>query len=164
MKEAETEMLEKDWVLQGGMFAFFAAMLRGYFGDSMKTTAPDRGTIIEFVSAEYKVIDHYYTTPQSLYSVGTTMIYFKDIPIWWMSYGGFYQHEAIPFLKDALRATYEEKKFLGGRGPRTYLKDGLCYENIVAGDLKLFRGREEIRQQNPHQVLGFHEYQGMSLL
>lgn len=160
-------MVEKDWVLQGGVFAFFAAMMKGYAGDgtdAVKTITSDGGTIIEFVSAEYKVVDRYYTTPNSPYSVGTTMIYFENIPIWWMSYGGFYQDRAIPFLKAALGKTYEARTFLGGRGPRTYVGEGLCYENIFTGDVHNFKGREEIRNQNPYELLGFHEYLGMSLL
>lgn len=158
---------EKDWVLQGGMFAFFSAMMEGYVGggaDSGKTVTPDGETIIESARAEYRIIDRYHVVPQSPYSVGTTMIRFRDVPIWWISYGGFYQERAIPFLKAALSKTYEAGEFVGGRGPRTYTEGGMCYENIFRGDVHRFSGREEIRNQDPHELLGFHEYLGMSLL
>lgn len=168
---------------------FFAAMLAGYANsessdvvttkrqdgcsviefaqsDMTKIKSPDHYTTIEFTQGNYRVVDRYCTTPNTDHSAGTTTIFYADDPIWWMSYAGFYAERVIPFLKEALQRAYEESSFRGGRGPRIVRKDDplWIYQNRATGNFCHFKGREEIRYRTTLELLGFHEYLGMSLI
>jgi hypothetical protein len=172
-------MLDRDRavVLDGAKQAFFAALLAGYANDGIvpvaglvKTKTPDGYKTIEFTTGDYKVVDRYCTTPHSSYSAGTTTISWKDAPVWWMSYGGYYDKEAtIIFLKRVLRSTYELRVFMGGRGPEncTDVSADMTYSNNVDPnfhDFERFQGWEEIRDELTGRCLGYHEYMGMSLV
>lgn len=157
--------LDKSRVLTEAQKVFFLAMLAGYLGSgATKEKSADGEVTITWIQGDFRVLDRYYVTPFSTRSGGTTTIFYKEIPVWWMAYGGSYKEEAIPFLKEALALSYEDARFVGGRGPKSHRADGLDYRNVVQGNFAEFRGREEITAYNPRRSLGFHDYWGMSML
>jgi hypothetical protein len=145
---------------------FFAAMQDGY------AKSPKKGTISElpgsktipFELGEFKLLDCYLITPDTPHSFGQTIIWHKDVPVWTMSYQGWYLKNAISFLKQALGEAYNHSDFYGGRGPHFFTNDGMVYVNNVEApnDWKHFRGREEVFDRNGQSV-GWHEYQGLLL-
>jgi hypothetical protein len=161
-------LTNKEEVLEGAKQAFFKAMMDGYAGDrknSIKTTTPDGYKTIEFTDGEFKVVDRYCITPDSDHSAGTTTIFFKNVPVWWMSYGRRYPKNTISFLKEALKKAYGVGEFCGGRGPDFFTKDSLQYHNAWAGDFSRFQGGEEVfARLMVSELVGFHKYFGMSLL
>jgi hypothetical protein len=101
------------------------------------------------------------------------MIYHQGIPVWWMTYGGFYKPKTISFLKKVLAKNYREGIFLGGRGPRFFLdpETNIVYINNLQdgnnGDFENFAGIEHIydsRITGTNGLLGYHKYFGMSLI
>ncbi|MBU1557972.1 hypothetical protein KKC45_03360 [Patescibacteria group bacterium] len=130
---------------------------------------------IVFQKERFFYQDKYWVTPVSNSSAGTTTILFLYnriwIPVWWMSYGGEYPKEVIPFLKEALMENIRLKQFKGGRG-RCFFENSnypdLTYLNGDTGDFSSFRGRESIYKgfniSSTKKELGFHTYQGMSLI
>lgn len=145
---------------------FFKAMLEGYVFGVKKIRIPDLPgyKAIPFRDGDYYVLDHYCVTSNSLKSAGTTTIWYQDVPVWVMNYGGFYEESAISFLKSALRLQYEERQFNGGRGPLVHTDGTLIYRNMSSpNDFSGFQGRENIH--NVYGILlGYHDYWGMSLL
>ena len=128
---------------------------------------------IKFQKENFLYLDEYWITPANNKSAGTTAILYQYngmwTPVWWMSYGGEYQKEVIPFLKKAIRHNIKLRKFEGGRGPKTLevSNENLAYLNFSGGDFSSFSGNEYIRifQNNITKAkLGYHYYQGMSLL
>lgn len=166
---------QREEILNGAREMFFAAMLAGYASEkinlakiSAKILGKDGYKTITFLSGNYKVVDRYCVTPLSDFSAGTTTIFhrfrFKGrwIPVWWMSYSGHYPKEVIPFLKVALKQSYEKGEFAGGRGPKTlqFVKGKSdLYENHWVGDFHSFDGCESINCN-----AGFHKYFGMALI
>jgi hypothetical protein len=142
-------------------------MLSGYAGDGSGSTiakASDGYKNIELVREDFKVVDRYCKTAYSDGSAGTTTIFFKNAPVWWMSYAGYYPEKVIPFLKTALAKEYEDNRFAGGRGPRLCVAGGFIYQNFYSGSFTHFKGREEIHEHENGGLIGFHEYFGMALL
>ncbi len=166
---------EREEILKQAEEVFFLAMLDGYAGDrksSTKTVNPDGRKTITFVHRRFKVIDEYWTTPETDLSAGTTTILYQTestrfVPVWWMSYGGRYPKEVIPLLRQALKEEYQRKTFNGGRGPR-YMEFNktIEYNNWSKGDFQKFNGSECLRQYGCGSAseIGFHEFFGMSLL
>ncbi len=148
---------------------FFAAMNAGYAGDAVKTTIAEfpGSKVIPFHQGDYSVYDCYFTAKGSLHSSGMTVIWHKSQPVWSMQYQGWYQPEAIPFLKRALRANYERGVFLGGRGPARFAQGNLKYHNHLTVGREVFTrfaGQEVIsRIGSDADTIGWHEYQGMLL-
>lgn len=120
---------------------------------------------IPYRSEEWYLLDNYCTTPLSNKSVGTTTIWFHDVPVWVMHYSGWYDVSAIGILKRALQKTYRTGVFTGGRGPLVYAEETLIYHNKpTANCFEKFAGREDIFDAENGVMLGYHEYSGMSLL
>lgn len=148
---------------------FFAAMQDGYANDGnvrKSTIAKFHGSkMILFNQGDFKVQDTYLVVPDSSYSSGQTVILYKNDPVWSMSYQGWYDDAAIPFLKMALREAYCRQDFFGGRGPHFFAANGMAYINNVEppNDWWRFRGREEILAPDG-QNIGWHEYQGLLLV
>ena len=170
-------------ILLGAERVFFRAMLDGYVGgESQKSSiikTSDGYTTIRFFDGDYQVVDRYCVTPHSDCSAGTTTIFFKNEPVWWMSYHGSYPAEVIPFLKDVLLETYKGRLFIGGRGLRCLSNGTLEYlNNVRTESFNSFSGREEICRLTPkvikvggqkervisHTLLGYHEYSGLALI
>lgn len=162
---------------------FFEAMRKGYAGGAEKTSIPGlpgieaipykfdgKGYIVDFY-----LMDWYAAPEGSLKSAGSTMIWYKDQPVWVMHYGGFYQNKAIPFLKEALFTAYQRRMFYGGRGQSFYLNPEweMGYINrLASGDFfpmdieafESFEGREEIFDLQTSESLGWHRYWGCTLI
>jgi hypothetical protein len=167
----KTPKINRNVVLAGAEEAFFKAMIAGYAGGgktrglNVEVQKIRNGKMVIVRLKDYMVIDEWRTTPYSDCSAGTTTIFFRNAPVWWMSYGGSYSKEAIPFLKMALARAYEKGKFCGGRGPEQFKNGLFLYSNYVRlKDFTRFQGREEIRRLKVAEVLGFHEYLGMALI
>lgn len=174
---------EKEVVLKRAQKVFFKAMLAGYFGDgsdTTKTKTADGETIITYVSidGDFRVVDRYYTRPDSDCSAGTTTIFYQNLPTWWMSYSGEYPADIIPFLKEAVGSNYQKGIFNLGRGPSEYRNGDLhyhCRSNNPGTNntFDCFSGQEvvvrfEINKETGLRTivkgLGFHRFIGMSLI
>jgi hypothetical protein len=157
-------------ILEGAEEAFFVAMMDGYAGEkknSIKTTDSDGYKTITWEVGNYKVVDRYCVTPKSDFSAGTTTIFYRYnqwIPVWWMSYGGYYPGPLIYFLKKCLKTNYEKKVFMGGRGPSCVKGEtGESYINKATGDFDCFSGEEQINSDIAI-CKGYHKYFGMALI
>lgn len=157
---------------------FFEAMLAGWVSDNdviqkPETTIPNMSGIhtYEYEKGNFRLVDSYYSQGEK--SCGTTMIWYRGEPIWFMAYHGWYKPEAITTLKFALRDNYKEKVFEGGRGPGLFINSLLIYSNKqdpifpLDESFELFRGQEQIRrsvQEGPPILLGTHSYAGQALI
>lgn len=174
-------------ILDGAREAFFHAMLCGWASGSRNaveveipgSSGSKEVTYITGLLYEkewFRVADRYCVSEAGK-SAGTTTIWFHHDPVWFMSYGGAYLKEDLPFLKSALMRVYSEKQFFGGRGPTTiaqtlpHLKEGvLVYANEVEKDstFERFRGKEAIIGPpifgGSSEFRGYHDYWGMSLV
>jgi hypothetical protein len=147
---------------------FFEAALRTWAGEGEKTTFPDLpgSKVLVLERGEFRYVDLYYVAEGSDFpeSFGQTTIWVANTPVWGMQYGGKYEEEVIPFLKDALKHAYERCLFNGGRGPSEFRETyGLTYTN-TPGHTKFdrFWGREEINTAWG-EPKGWHRYQGFLL-
>ncbi len=119
-------------------------------------------------------IDQWTQSPGSNKSAGSTMILYcgvgddvlvPPIPIWIMQYRGWYEPEAIPLVKERLRAAYSHPgEFAGCRG-----LDASGFELLYQNDMfprshfRGFAGRERVVVGHARE-LGFHEYNGLALV
>lgn len=150
--------------------AFFQAIIAGYAGGKKNQEKELLEELLDckmtrFEQGRYQVTDMWRTLPNSDYSFGETVVYRDIIPIWVMSYQGWYDGEVIPFLKEALRNAYEQRQFVGGRGPEKYETGDLMYVNSYRdnrGDWRRFSESEMILRGT--KVMGYHHYQGILLL
>lgn len=146
---------------------FFKAMANGYAQNVKKDTIDGlpHSEVIAFELGDYRVVDFYFTTPHSDKSVGQTIVWHQDVPVWTMHYGGRYAKIAIPFLKECLHRAYvKERRFYGGRGPYFVRGDRFTYINQVRREsFTDFEGEEQVFDLS-EQNLGHHWYRGMSLL
>ena len=152
------------------MAFFFEAMLKGWAGEGVKTKPCDLPgyKVFRHESADkrFVLVDSYCVSGKSHNprSAGTTTIWWDNTPVWWMSYGGCYEKEAIPFLKQALLIAYGMNEFVGGRVQISHSDGSVIYINRPElDDFSLFRGREEVLD-NCGRSFGEHEYWGMSLI
>lgn len=170
-------------IVEGAREAFFLAMLDGYAGGqnrkSTKTRSNDGQTkTVVFVHGNYVVTDEWHTSSVSDFSYGSTLITFDGKPVWYMSYGGWYNKEVVDFLKMALAENYKTGRFDGGRGPREFEKKFsslndplycLTYVNHWEGSMLSFRGDEYIyRKEEPdvqgNILQGTHHFFGGTIL
>ena len=148
---------------------FFTAMLKGWVSQGEKGSFSDMPGYeigVDYMDNGFRLLDIYCTTSLSVRSAGTTTIWYQDVPVWFMSYGGEYAKESIPFLKQALFATYSKREFVGGRGSDRILSsnDTMIYMNQpVSYHFSQFRGHEKIVRITDGVTLGWHDYQGLSL-
>lgn len=115
------------------------------------------------------LLDWYFAPPDSANgaSAGTTIIYYRGVPVWAMHYGGKYAKEEIPFLKLALTKAYELPIFCGGRGLPVFYQDykKLLYINQPekSSSFTAFQGEEMIFNLTTGVKIGWHTYWGMLL-
>lgn len=151
---------------------FFKAMMEGWSTSKkkIKILKMPGYKAIPYKDGDFYLLDFYCTTPNSDRSAGTTTIWYKNLPVWTMNYGGYYEEHVIDFLKLALLKTVEKQEFIGGRGPRKFAHrnfNGLMYVNnpkIGSIGFREFKGREEIYDFLNGDYYGFHEYWGMLLI
>ena len=148
-------------------YFFFEAMQNGYAGGGKKTRVLDMPGFweIEFNRGDWRCVDRWGGPENSLFSAGTTTIWHEDVPVWFMTYGGWYDSRAIEILKVALRGNYIEKIFAGCRGPRSLKMLGcsLVYTNQFRGTFANFSGQESVTHLLTNQPLGHHNYAGICL-
>ncbi len=157
------EIYKTPIVIQG---FFFEAMRAGYAAKNSEETSIAElpgYKVVTYRKDDLRLVDMWCTNPNSNKSAGTTTIWFKDEPLWIMQYGGEYKQDAIPVLKEALLKAYEHNIFAGGRGPVTFQKNRLLYDNNVTKNFfGNFEGQEVISSEGGI-VLGYHDYRGMFL-
>lgn len=151
--------------LQSIQNKFFDAMVQGWVcnTDAKKIEVPEfpGSKAIPYEHGPFRVLACYMTNFN--FSTGTTTIWFRGKPVWVMHYGGWYEKEAIPFLKRCLSRAYAERRFYGGRGPVFVRDDRFTYINrIERNNLRDFAGEEKIFDLS-EKCLGYHWYRGMSL-
>jgi hypothetical protein len=151
---------------------FFEAMIDRYAGrnkKSIKIKGSDGDNIISFISENFKVLDRCFITPYSKKIAGTIVILRDNIPIWFMSYSGYYPAKVNSFLKSALQQTYKKELFLGGRGPHEYSNKVFVYRNYPFSStprgsrFSSFSGHEAIYNKKTSESLGFCDYRGIFL-
>jgi hypothetical protein len=147
---------------------FFQAMLHGWASGGSKFQIPSLPGFkaIEYTNGTLRLLDVWSKTPESNKSSGMTTIFFENNPVWIMHYGGLYEKKASRLVKVALAEAYQKSEFFGGRGPMCVFSDvhKFFYFNAVAiNDFERFKGREEVIDYD-RQVLGWHDYWGMSLI
>ena len=152
---------------------FFEAMMKGW------ATSPEKHPIpglpgsksITYEDAGLKLVDYYFVSKLPPYlTYGTTVIYEFGNPVWVMHYGGDYDKRVIPFLKSVLMRNYQDKVFVGGRGPERLEGEDhtLQYLNNVEEKSSFirFRGHEQIITTSEQwkvpvgQKMGEHWYFG----
>ncbi|MFA6043181.1 MAG: DUF5680 domain-containing protein [Patescibacteria group bacterium] len=147
---------------------FFEAKLHGWAADVPSSSVPGKPGYkrITFKRGRFLLVDEWCTTGHSRMSAGTSTIFCDKEPVWFMSYTGFYEKVAIPFLKLALLRSYQAREFNGGRGPNDFEQKGMVYSNEVdLDDFENFQGCESVtRKGRGQKLLGEHHYYGVSLL
>jgi hypothetical protein len=156
-------------IAKGILPAFFAAMQSGYANDAIGKITVETlpgSKVIKFQSGNFTVADCWFAPENVLHSSGFTVITYRGVPVWTMSYQGWYHADAIPCLKAALRSAYDQRKFFGGRGSAFFSYDSMAYVNHFdpQNDWLDFRGREEVFRLDSGVRLGCHEYHGQALL
>jgi hypothetical protein len=148
---------------------FFEAMLAGYASERSEEIElamfPD-SKHVEYETGLWRVTDTWHTPPDSEYSGGETKIYYRDRPVWMMHYYGAYPKSAIPILKAALRTTYLEREFCGGRGIEEFVHADGEYHNVrdvTYRSFEAFRGTEYVLLHTADKP-AYHFYHGGLML
>jgi hypothetical protein len=94
---------------------------------------------------------------------GQEIVFSNEKPIWVMNYSGgvkrmFFTSKIYNFLKKALLKIPKNAPF---RGPKEFIKGLWKYKNMWKGDIKKFRGKEEIFYKN--KLVYELKYQGGNL-
>lgn len=148
---------------------FFKAMLKGWaaIGNKIKIAEMPGYKAIPYRDGDLSLLDNYCVTPNSNYSAGTKTIWYKDNPIWFMSYYGNYFKDAIPIVQKALYNAYQNGVFYGGRGVPRYYDNDLVYINEQnLDDFTNFSGSERVVKLRNREgdIRGFHFYGGIALV
>lgn len=150
---------------------FFLGMMSGYVGGS-----PNKRKIAELPGSRMITFEHYednqhfifndlyFVTFLSDYSHGVTSISLDGQPVWMMSYEGMYRANEISLLKEALKYSYERKRFVGGRGPSdlTFTCKYTYHNEVHKPGFEDFSGEERIVNSLGVRV-GWHNYRGRLL-
>lgn len=142
---------------------FFEGMLNGYAANiEPEKDKPKPGwDMVEYKRGNFHLVDMWLVNPHSYNSGGTTTIHWDGLPIWIMHYGGWYHDAAIDTLRSALKLAYEERQFLGGRGPAFFESNSCRYTNhVTANSFMNFAGTETIVTTTTRRALGTHWYKG----
>ncbi len=123
----------------------------------------------------FTLVDWWFTHSVSKEGFGNTILYAGEEPVWAMHYCGGYTDDAMPVLKEALRAAYSNqnasghttkhstKFFLGCRGPRVYHAGKFTYMNLPdeGSTFNSFSGNEQVLMRDGCDiVVGRHQYHG----
>lgn len=100
---------------------------------------------------EYRSGDFFYRDIYAglLMFVGQEIVYFRDTPVWSMSYAGGtlsgvdmdQVRDIYALLRQALRQVPKEQPF---RGPEAFDNHPYCYRNEISGSVERFHGQERI--------------------
>ncbi|MBU1092488.1 hypothetical protein KJ836_02375 [Patescibacteria group bacterium] len=145
---------------------FFAGMIKGYASGAEAEPIPKLPGFKGYRHSDedgLTLLD-YYAPSSTGFSAGSTIIWLDGIPIWLMTYEGWYENCVTSLLKEALMEAYTKGVFLGGRGiNRVAVDDGAEYINIDPGsNFCFFSGIEQIVHGG--NVLGTHSFRGGCLV
>jgi hypothetical protein len=148
---------------------FFEAMLQGWVNP--KSHAEPVEGMPGYKGYEYRkgglyLRDVFIVNPETGKSAGNTTILLDDNPVWVMHYGGMYPKAVINIVKIALTRAYKQEQFCGGRGViclNVAIPFGY-FNHINKGTFEDFCGRESVYHEENKQVVGYHDYWGMSLV
>lgn len=154
---------------------FFEAGTKTYAGGMTKTSIKELpgSRVLVYARPPYRYVDCYFSVGER--SFGQTGIWHEALPsgpVWGMQYWGWCKDKrAIPFLKRALLAAYEERIFLGGRGPKHFSvgNEALEYQNYLSrpGNFSDSEGEEKIWDTTPDSkplFLFHHDYNCFTLV
>ena len=147
---------------------FFRAMVERSWAsgaDHLNTGTKPRFKQIPWHHGPWLVIDEWCVGPNGLLSAGSVTIFFRNWPVWVMSFHGRYEAEAIPFLRQALMEAYEQRRFEFGRARPGYVTGPMIYTHKRhEGDFSQFSCQERVVNVDRDLDLGFHIVQGMLLI
>lgn len=147
--------------------AFLRMMCTGWASGEKPKEDSDGFKVIEVVDGDFRLRDRWTRRlPGSNASAGSTSQWYRDVHIWMMFYGGWYDDEGSVLVKRALKQNYENGVFVGGRGPVRFINDSFVYENVVQEgleDFTRFSGRDRVTDVATRTLHGYHEYSGLWL-
>jgi len=145
--------------------AFFIGMRNGYVtglkGVPVRNMPGYRMVATKY--GDWKVTDMWATIRHKEDSAGVTTVFYKNTPVWVMSYEGWYTGlYTISFLKKVLSNAYNNEEFYGCRGCPKYYEPfcGMEYTNTFRGRFKKFNGKESIKRIRDKEYMGEHTYRG----
>ncbi|MBI2637708.1 MAG: hypothetical protein HYW88_02300 [Candidatus Sungbacteria bacterium] len=149
---------------------FLEASRQTYAADAPKTTIAElpKSKVLRYERGDWLYVDCYFSANGK--SFGTTTIWFQGQPVWGMQYHGHWNEKnkrIIPFLKRALKSSYEKGEFLGGRGPVLFNEEELSMMYRNSPNTKSFRefeGTEWIFEFGGDGTEFIHNYSGMALV
>lgn len=115
-----------------------------YAGKGEGRKESDGSKNLQYREGSYVYRDRYFGSDRL---GGEEVVWFKDKPAWVMNYHGGIEREAVDpesvfvFLRKALFQVSAERPF---RGPRSYKEGEFEYADSSIGDMKCFKGTEEI--------------------
>ncbi|ELZ01176.1 hypothetical protein C482_08256 [Natrialba chahannaoensis JCM 10990] len=104
----------------------------------------DGGTVVEYVTGNWRYVDRYYGSTAFL---GSEIVFFDETPVWGMHYAGEPtgydgdDEHIYKFLREALEQAPVEMPY---RGPRRYAADSFVYRTVSDGTITRFSGTERI--------------------
>ncbi len=126
---------------------------------------PPKGTIAElpgsktitFEHDEYRLVDCWFTVPESPVSWGFILIWRRGILVWTMNYHGQYPQRVISFLKSTLRFDHKAGIWSAGRG--TEIHEGDDTKDTIDVGAESFDDlgeREFVQEALSDTTCGFH--------
>lgn len=144
---------------------FFEAALATYAGSGPKMPigqTPPGFKGYKFGRDRYLYQD-IYSAVGTHHSFGQTVIWMDDKPIWFMQYHGFCRDKrASEVAKQAMRAAYVERQFIGGRGIKRLEQGNLQYGNNGMRSFGDFNGQDWVSEMKNGRdaMLFWHRYHG----
>lgn len=138
--------------------------IHSYAGGGIPTEVSRKRGVKGFMwispSGEFRIVDRWTKHPTSKGVAGTTNLWRNRVLELSITTAGWYDTEAIPFLKTTLLEAYQKKIFHLGRGPEyTSTTDGLHYRMTHIDDPNMpeyaMRGYERI-ENNEGRLCGEH--------
>ena len=149
---------------------FFRAMLESSWASGGEAKASVGQPFTKHVSwtdkGDWIVIDRWTSVPASNLSYGSTTIFFCGIPVWIVQFHGEYTKEASDFVKQVILASYNARKFRGGRGRHMSQNDSLVYmtTHYQPASFASFNFLEEVYNFHTNERQGWHRISGMALI
>jgi len=129
-----------------------------YAGEGEGLRGPDESKNLQFTDGDYVYRDKYFGSEKF---GGEEVVWFKEKPLWLMNYYGGIEKKIVDservfdFLRKALLQASSDKPF---RGPCFYKEGDFEYVGSSTGDIKCFKGKEEITYQR--EIVHRLEYAG----
>ncbi len=175
--------MDRNGLLKEAEAVVLRGLAKGYAGGAKATPVPFRPgwKFINHDEDGWYLRDEYYVEPETGKSCGHTTLnrYVEDkiaTLVWYMSYGGFYEKEAIPCLKAALMANYTKRIFSAGRGEDMHQVGNYRYiirwrhtalfEQFSAHEtiVRIDQDSKDPREPSATTNMGGHDIWGMALI